>query len=232
MNDAVPIFKAGKLRPGIYKIQNIVSQTYVDMRESPKELCCRPATLLEGKGLWEILPLGHGYTIRRLEPGKPDQFCIMLHGPGNRISVAPFSVAWRIELVRDGGHHPGDEYVRFFWGTTNNTWDLHGGGEGDRTPLHLHNNGDSNACRIWKLILEKPNDVDPAQQANPVPPLGMGPLPAYDENPGNRRRARTPHNAETNDDDDDDFETTVLETTVTTTKKTVTRRRRHRAEGE
>ena len=44
------IFKDGKLKPGIYKIQNAASNTYVDIREHPKELCCRPATLLEGKG--------------------------------------------------------------------------------------------------------------------------------------------------------------------------------------
>lgn len=51
MNDSVPIFKNGKLEPGIYKIQNIVGQTYLDMREHTRELCCRPATLLDGKGL-------------------------------------------------------------------------------------------------------------------------------------------------------------------------------------
>ena len=50
-NDATSIFKDGKLKSGIYKIQNIVSQTYVDIREHNKELCGRPATVLEGKGL-------------------------------------------------------------------------------------------------------------------------------------------------------------------------------------
>jgi hypothetical protein len=45
------IFESGKLRPGIYKIQNIVGQTYVDIRDHTKELCGRPATVLEGKGL-------------------------------------------------------------------------------------------------------------------------------------------------------------------------------------
>ena len=48
----MPIFEGGKLKPGIYRIQNIVSQTYVDIREHTKELCCRPSTLLEvRKGL-------------------------------------------------------------------------------------------------------------------------------------------------------------------------------------
>jgi hypothetical protein len=45
------LFKDGKLRPGIYKIQNIVGQTYADIRDHTKELCGRPATALEGKGL-------------------------------------------------------------------------------------------------------------------------------------------------------------------------------------
>ena len=49
-NDSVSTFNDGKLKPGPYKIQNIASQTYVDIRERPKELCCRPAALLEGKG--------------------------------------------------------------------------------------------------------------------------------------------------------------------------------------
>ena len=31
-------------------IQNIVSQTYVDIREHAMELCGRPVTVLEGKG--------------------------------------------------------------------------------------------------------------------------------------------------------------------------------------
>jgi len=82
-NDFASIFKDGKLKPGIYMIQNVVSQTYVDMREHSRELCCRPDTRLEGKGLvgscphlthnrihghlqWEILPSGPGYTIRRV----------------------------------------------------------------------------------------------------------------------------------------------------------------------
>ena len=81
---------------------------------------------------WEILPCGIGYTIRRvgipsnyislydalngvvqLEPGVPEQFCIMLSGLGDEInvSVAPFSVAWRVEIVNEERHR-GSEYVR------------------------------------------------------------------------------------------------------------------------
>ena len=49
----------------------------------------------------------------QLEPGKPEQFCIMLVGLGDEsaISVAPFPVAWRMEIVHDE-HYRGCEYVR------------------------------------------------------------------------------------------------------------------------
>ena len=46
----------GKLKPGIYKIQNVVGQTYAGLREYTRELCCRPATALEGNGLVDSCP--------------------------------------------------------------------------------------------------------------------------------------------------------------------------------
>lgn len=55
-NNFVSIFKDGKIKPGIYRIRNIVGQTYVDIREHNKELCCRPITVLEGKGLVGTCP--------------------------------------------------------------------------------------------------------------------------------------------------------------------------------
>ena len=84
MADLVSIFKDGKLKPGIYKIQNIVGQTYLEVRDHSKQLCCRSATALkDGNGLvssrlswsgyhvvnylqWEIRHSGPGYTIRRV----------------------------------------------------------------------------------------------------------------------------------------------------------------------
>ena len=82
-NDSFSIFNNGKLKPGVYKIQNLYSQTYVDIHEHSRDLCCRPATTLgEGRGLvrpfqysvlrvsnnqkWEIKPLGAGYSVRRV----------------------------------------------------------------------------------------------------------------------------------------------------------------------
>ena len=42
------IFQAdGKLKPGIYKIRNIVSKTYVDIKDDVRELCGRPSATLE-----------------------------------------------------------------------------------------------------------------------------------------------------------------------------------------
>ncbi|KAF9781768.1 hypothetical protein BJ322DRAFT_1111690 [Thelephora terrestris] len=152
------LFDGGKLKPGIYKIQNIVGETYLDIREHNKELCCRPDFVLGGKGQWEILPLGSGYTIRRLEPGRPDQFCNVLSGSMDHdgrvaISVSTFPAAWRVEEVHDK-HYMGYEYVRFFWGTSNLTWDLADyGSSNDRTPVHYKDNGieGSQPCRVWKL---------------------------------------------------------------------------------
>ena len=76
------ILEHGRLKPGLYKIQNLVSKTYVDIHQHSMELCCRPASSLEkDDGIvstlvvlpfpcqthlsqWEVLPLGGGYTIR------------------------------------------------------------------------------------------------------------------------------------------------------------------------
>ena len=51
-NDSSSIFKDGQLKPGIYKIQNIQSETYLDIEVHSREMCCRPAKDLgEGRGL-------------------------------------------------------------------------------------------------------------------------------------------------------------------------------------
>ena len=51
-SDSLSIFEDGKLNPGIYKIQNLYGQTYMDIHEHSREVCCRPATVLaEGRGL-------------------------------------------------------------------------------------------------------------------------------------------------------------------------------------
>ena len=150
MDDSISVFEDGKLKPGIYKIQNIVGQTYLEVRDHSKQLCCRSATTLkDGNGLvrscliWfvycgsKLFPVGdmsfrawihhtQGMALialwfncsalnetMQLEPGKPDQFCMMLDGLGNgtSISVAAFPVAWRVEVVNEKRYR-GWDYVR------------------------------------------------------------------------------------------------------------------------
>ena len=77
------ILEGGKLKPGIYKIQNINTETYLDIEVDTREVRCRPAKdLKEGRGLvswsssfvahisdnlqWEIKKLGAGYTVQRV----------------------------------------------------------------------------------------------------------------------------------------------------------------------
>ena len=46
-NDSFSIFQDGKLKPGVYRIQNVESETYLDFHLRSMELCCRPPKDLE-----------------------------------------------------------------------------------------------------------------------------------------------------------------------------------------
>ena len=78
-NDCSSIFEGGKLKPGIYKIQNIEAESFLDIHVHSKG--CRPAKDLgEGRGLvsrypssalhvsdgekWEIKRFGARYTVQ------------------------------------------------------------------------------------------------------------------------------------------------------------------------
>jgi len=82
-DESPSILQDGKLKPGIYKIWNILTEAYVDIEVHSRSVCCRPAqNLEEGNGLvrsfhqfvvhasndykWEIKPLGAGYSVRRV----------------------------------------------------------------------------------------------------------------------------------------------------------------------
>ena len=46
------VFEGGKLKPGVYKIQNIYTEAYLDIHLHSMEMCCRPANDLgAGRGL-------------------------------------------------------------------------------------------------------------------------------------------------------------------------------------
>jgi len=150
------IFENEKLKVGTYKIQNLYTQGYVDIHEHSREMCCRPPQeLQEGRGIWEIKPLGAGYMIRRVEPEKPEQFCAPMVGlqDGCAISVSAYPAAWRVEIVNDDIHR-GFEYVRLYWGTTTMIWDISGEKKASDTPkVQLWKESKNpNGWWIWKLI--------------------------------------------------------------------------------
>ena len=46
------ILQDGKLKPGIYKIQNVYTETWVDIEVHSRAVCCRPTgNIEEGNGL-------------------------------------------------------------------------------------------------------------------------------------------------------------------------------------
>ena len=48
----MPVFEGGRLQPGVYKIQNIYTEAYLDAHLHSMEVCCRPANDLGvGRGL-------------------------------------------------------------------------------------------------------------------------------------------------------------------------------------
>ena len=67
---------------------------------------------------WIALQFDRGVlnSIIQHEPGKPEQFCIVLDGSKDEsgrspVSVAPFPVAWRLKVVHDEDY-PDYEHVR------------------------------------------------------------------------------------------------------------------------
>jgi len=223
------IFQDGKIKSGIYKIQNVYSQTYLDILEHSREACCRPDWGLEkGKGLWEIKPLGSGYSVQRVEPDKPDQYCAPLEGiqGGTPLFVGTYPVAWRIEVVDDDKHR-GFDYVCIFWANTKSAWDLHYGGKEDGTKVHFWSPNKPSPWQIWKFVPVKTDDAFKSPRSFPEAD-GSAPLPPYDEDPTGESSSRTEHVESVQDG----FGTTVTKVTVVTTvtKSTVTTRKKYRVE--
>jgi len=219
-SDSSPIFENGKLKQGIYRLQNSYSHTYLDVEVHSSELCCRSERELgEGKGLWEIKQLGAGHTIRRVDPGAPEQFCApgitKRAGRGTVLCVTAYPVAWRIGSV-NYDNHDGFEYVRFFWATTDMNWSL----EGDKIKIFPEWAPDT--MQIWRLIPMEVEDTvtTPCSSLGTVQPRS---LPPYDGDPGGSS-THTQH-TEAGSDESGTF---VNEVTVVTT--TVTTRKRYRAE--
>lgn len=68
------IFYDGKLKPGIYKIQNIKTETYLDIEVDTREVCCRPAKDLgEGRGLVSQYPPSVAHASDNFGSGKSNR---------------------------------------------------------------------------------------------------------------------------------------------------------------
>jgi len=151
------MFVNGKLKAGKYKVQNLTGQTYLEILEDSRELCCRPGAVLSSQdALWEFQVSGSGYKIKKVDPGKPDQFCNALGGLffgfGSAVSATAFPAAWRVEIVNDI-QYQGFGYVRIYWGSTNKALDLNWWGSSkDGTTVRLWEHIACDPWRIWKLI--------------------------------------------------------------------------------
>jgi len=211
--DTSSIFENGKLKAGTYMIQNLYSEGYVDIHEHSREMCCRPVQeLREGRGIWEIKPLGAGYTVRRVEAGKPEQFCTPMVGLKNysALSVAAYPVAWRVEVVNDDAHR-GFEYVRFYWGITKMIWDIEQDKRDETSPVQLWEDGGTPySWWIWRLLPVKAEKPD------------LDSLPSYDRGATEQSPTRLQHVQS----EHDGFGTIVTEVTTTT----VTTHKRYRVE--
>jgi len=216
------ILQNGRVKPGIYKIRNIVSGTYVDIKDHVRELCGRHFNTLESsRGQWEILPFGQGYTIQKAGPvvaGQREQFCIMLEGltNGSVVSVSSFPGAWMITVVEDE-KYSGLEYVRISWGPTNMVWDLaQWGSDRDGTRVEVMDNSKFAACRIWELIPATLDNFTHQPSSSFVARGDPGAAPPYEERTGNRC-CTCSH--VTTAPADDGYGTTVIEVTTVITRK-------------
>ncbi|GJE98732.1 hypothetical protein PsYK624_149670 [Phanerochaete sordida] len=142
--------ESGPLLPGLYAIQNKVSDTFVSLSPDEKSIGCWPAVDLASTGvkLWVIAPLGRGYTIRLQGT---DKYCTLQSGTGSgsQISVSTVPAAWRIEPT----HSPvkgQNRYYRIFWADTDMVWDLEDYGK--RTAVKMMHDNGSQACRHFQLI--------------------------------------------------------------------------------
>ena len=121
-NNSSSIFNNGRLRPGIYKIQNLFSETYLDVHQHSGVVCCRPVRDIEdGRGLvrihlssmvrasdnlkWEIKGLGVGYTVQRvsLSTITPVACHRMLNNTEPRLTrenLTSFVLRWRGSTTR------------------------------------------------------------------------------------------------------------------------------------
>jgi len=207
------IFQNGKLKPGVYKFQNLLTETYLDIHLHSTELCCRPAKdLAAGRGLWKIRGFGDGYAIWRVDPGSPYQFCGPMKGlsDGELIGLTAYPVGWRIQRA-DEQLYRRFEYVRIHFGLTDQTWDLWGGNRDNGVAVNFCSLN-ANGQQLWRLIPVDVEDVGTPLQSSET--FGSS-LPPYNEHGPGQSSAHVQHVGS----EHDDFGTVVTEVSVVTTRK-------------
>ncbi|EKM56731.1 uncharacterized protein PHACADRAFT_254025 [Phanerochaete carnosa HHB-10118-sp] len=148
-----PNHNLGPIPPGVYALQNQASGTYVSLSPDNKTVSCWPEIKLEKTGvrLWEILPLGDGYSIKL---HSTDKYATLQSGMGYRskVTVSKLPAAWRI-VPADSPLLANEGYVQIFWSDTEICWDLSGyGRKAAGTPVEVMFNKDYQACRLFKLL--------------------------------------------------------------------------------
>ncbi|KAI0755420.1 hypothetical protein BC629DRAFT_1554158 [Irpex lacteus] len=128
---------SGKLAPGSYSIQNKASGTYT-IECSPRN---KDQFRANNTKIWEITPLGEGYSIRLLGA---DKYCTLEPGgvfKGNEIYLSPFPAAWKIVPNDSAMHSTGEEYFHGY------------GNKAPGTPIYLQSKSDFQECRLFKFVL-------------------------------------------------------------------------------
>ncbi|KAI0093387.1 hypothetical protein BDY19DRAFT_923486 [Irpex rosettiformis] len=148
--------RPGLVMPGLYSLQNKVSQTFVMMGPNGILGCWPKAAFVnENTKLWEIAPLGDGYTIRFCGT---DMYCTLEDIVGDQYGRLPINLStypgiWKIDLAESILHEFAGCF-QIFWGETRITWDLNDGGSAKAgTLVTMKNYGQSfHPCRLFKFI--------------------------------------------------------------------------------
>lgn len=144
------IFKDDWVKPGIYKVQSVVSEGFVDVDPNTKIFTCKTSSSAE----WQVVRLGEGYSISKLKFGGPPEFPTVLAGKPDKegrvpVTATEYTTTWRVEKVTDPKH---PNSVRFFWAETSQVWDLSDYGHGEIVNYKDNNIEPGVPNRIWKLV--------------------------------------------------------------------------------
>lgn len=148
-----PAHSGGSIPAGIYALQNKASGTFVSLSPDERTVSGWPEAQLEKTGvrLWEIQPVGSGYTIRL---HGTDKYATLQCGMGykSKVTVSRVPAAWRI-VASESPLLANEGYIQIFWADTNICWDLSGYGRKDAgAPIEVMPNKDYQACRLFKLL--------------------------------------------------------------------------------